>query len=452
MEVGRPNPALHQSLWQAMNRQSELSLPKPLIFSVDAVDYFNFPITLQTYLYCSTRRNLPHYSPTWACLRIPAPLRPHFRIAPGFSRIPREWLISPVSRRSKRDNSTLPRMSQTSRRKRWLIAALKITVAAVIITILARRVMHGDVFERLLSERKDWTFLFIGWALVLSGFSLSFVRWYIFVRALGLDFQLRDAFRLGTLGFMLNQVSPGSIGGDLLKAVFIAREQHGNRTEAVATVVVDRAVGLFAMLIVGSIGLLLVDLQESDQQLLEKMRLIVWSALAIGVVSFSWAMSPWATGPRVREFADRLPLVGHTLTRLIEATATYHQRRSSVFAGLGLAMVTHTLLIFALWFTNKALPVYPLTLMQNASIVPPCLLAATLPVSPGGLGTTEGAFEFFYSSMGAPQGEGTIVALAYRVMTYAFAAVGACYYATARKKIDTLLHDAEELAEELDES
>ena len=52
--------------------------------------------------------------------------------------------------------------------------------------------------------------------------------------------------------------------------------------------------------------------------------------------------------------------------------------------------------------------------------------------------------------MGATKGDGTVVALAYRAMTYAFAAVGACYYVTARKKIDTLLHDAEELAEELD--
>jgi hypothetical protein len=35
-------------------------------------------------------------------------------------------------------------------------------------------------------------------------------------------------------------------------------------------------------------------------------------------------------------------------------------------------------------------------------------------------------------------------------MTYVVAAIGACYYLTARKKIDTLLHEAEELADELE--
>jgi hypothetical protein len=35
-------------------------------------------------------------------------------------------------------------------------------------------------------------------------------------------------------------------------------------------------------------------------------------------------------------------------------------------------------------------------------------------------------------------------------MSYFFAAVGACYYLTARKKIDVMLHEAEKLADELD--
>ena len=342
-------------------------------------------------------------------------------------------------------------MSVDSHHKKLLIAIAKVALAAVILFFLFGRIQDSDGFSRLVSEPKNWLYLILGWMLVLVGFSLSFVRWYLFVRALGLDFHLRDALRLGTLGYMFNQVSPGSIGGDLLKAVFIAKEQHGKRTEAVATVIIDRAVGLYAMLIVGGIGLLLVELQESDQELIERMRLIVWSALGIGTLGFAWALSPLATGRRVRETADQLPLVGHTLTRLIDAAATYHQRRGYVFAGLGLAMTTHTMLVSAFWFTSQALPVFKPTFTQNASIVPPCLLAGTIPLTPGGLGTLEATVEFFYTKIGATEGDGTIVALAFRTMTYAFAAVGACYYVTARKRIDTMLQEAELLAEEMEE-
>ena len=347
--------------------------------------------------------------------------------------------------------STPPRlasMSHHSISRKWLVAIAKIAIAAVILYYLFGRIQTSDGFSRLLEEPKNWGYLAAAWAMVLVGFSISFVRWYLFVRALGLDFHLRDAFRLGTLGYMFNQVSPGSIGGDLLKAVFIAREQQGNRTEAVATVLIDRAVGLYAMLIVGGFGLLVLDDQLTDQALADNLRFVVWSALGVATLGFAWAMSPLATGTKVRELADRVPLVGHTITRLIDATATYHQRRSYVFTGLLLGVATHSLLIASYWLISQGLPVFRPTLTQCASVVPPCLLAGTLPLTPGGIGTLEATVEYFYSRIGAPEGDGTIVALAFRAMMYAFAAVGAVYYVSARKQIDSMLHEAEEMAEE----
>jgi uncharacterized protein (TIRG00374 family) len=341
-------------------------------------------------------------------------------------------------------------MGHLSHKQKMLLAALKVLLALVILGYLFARIQASSGFSRLASEPKHWPSLAAAQALVLLAFTLSFVRWFLLVRGLHLEFHLRDALRLGTLGFMFNQVSPGSVGGDLLKAVFIAKEQHGRKTEAVATVVIDRVVGLYAMLVVGSLGLALVSQQISQHALVQKLQVVVWSALAVGTLGFAWVMSPLATGKRVRGLADRLPAVGHTVTQLIDATVIYRSRRGYVFAALGLAMLTHCLLILAFWCTSQGLPVYEPTFPENASIVPPSLVAGALPLTPGGLGTMEAAIEFFYVTLGAQKGDGTIVALAYRAMTYVVAAIGACYYLTARKKIDTLLHEAEELAEELE--
>lgn len=341
-------------------------------------------------------------------------------------------------------------MSHPSKRRRWLIALVKLAIAVAILYFLFGRIQSSDGFSRLVSEPKNWYYLGAACAAVMVGFSLSFVRWCLLVRALGMDFHLRDAFRLGTLGFMFSQISLGSIGGDLLKAVFIAREQHGKRTEAVATVLIDRAIGMHAMLIIGSLGLLLVETQMTDEALVRHLRWVVWTALGVLTLGFVWAMSPLATGQRVRDTADKVPLIGHTLHRLIDATATYHQRKRSVLACLCLGMVTHMLLISAFWLIGLGLPIHKPSLAECASVVPPCLLAGTLPVTPGGIGTLEGAVEFFYSKIGAADGDGTFVALAYRAMVYVLAAVGAGYYLTARKKIDSLLEEAEELAEEME--
>ena len=339
-------------------------------------------------------------------------------------------------------------MPHLSPSQKTLLAVVKVVLAAVILVFLFYRIQGAQGFERLLNDPKNWNFLALAQGLVLVAFSLSFVRWYLLVRGLDLEFQLRDAFRLGTLGFMLNQVSPGSVGGDLIKAVFIAREQPGKKTEAVATVLVDRVIGLYAMLLIASLGLALAGQTFDSEKLLSSLQTVVWSAALCGTLGLAFVLSPWATGKRARALADRLPVIGHTVTRLIEAADVYRSRRRYLFAGFGLALTTHCLLITAFWFISRGLPVCGPTFAQNASIVPIALVAGALPLTPGGLGALEGGLELLYSSVGAGEGDGTIVALAYRAMTYAFASIGGFYYFSSRKKVNDLLHEAEVLGEE----
>jgi len=319
----------------------------------------------------------------------------------------------------------------------------------VILGFLLQRIQGASGFERLLKEPKDWLFLALAQGLVLIAFSLSYVRWYLLVRGLNLEFHLRDAFRLGTLGFMLNQVSPGSVGGDLIKAVFIAREQPEKRTEAIATVLVDRVIGLYAMLLIASLGLALAGQTLDSTNLLNSLQAVVWSAALCGTLGLALVLSPLATGKHARALAEKLPALGHTVLRLIEAADVYRSRRSYLFAGLGLALATHCLLITSFWCISHGLPVRGSTFSQNASIVPIALVAGALPFTPGGLGALEGSMELLYHSIDAGKGDGTIVALAYRAMTYVFAGIGACYYFSSRKKVGDLLHEAETLADRM---
>ena len=64
---------------------------------------------------------------------------------------------------------------------------------------------------------------------------LSFARWFVLVRALDLPFTPFNALRLGLLGFFWSTFFPGSVGGDVVKAYSISREQK-RRSVAVATV------------------------------------------------------------------------------------------------------------------------------------------------------------------------------------------------------------------------
>src|SRR5207237_1407470 len=108
------------------------------------------------------------------------------------------------------------------------------------------------VFERPV----DWHFLVLAGVLGLASVLLTFVRWYFLVRAQELPFTLPSALRLGMIGFYLSTFLPGAVGGDIIKAAFIAREQS-RRTVAVTTVIMDRVIGLCGLVwlvaVIGSI-------------------------------------------------------------------------------------------------------------------------------------------------------------------------------------------------------
>jgi hypothetical protein len=336
-----------------------------------------------------------------------------------------------------------------SKRIQTLITLLKIILAAGILTYLVVRLQSQSGFTRLVQEPKHWGLLLAAAMLVTVAFTLSFVRWYLLVRALKLDFHLRDALRLGSLGYLLNFISPGSVGGDLFKAVFLAREQPGQQAAAVASIVIDRAVGLYAMLLVACLGLYFAEGVFFTSVALRTIASTIRIVALIGTVSVALLMFPGTTGSRVQKIASGLPMVGETLTRLIQAAGAYRHHRLILFSAIAIALMTHCLIVTAFWAIEQGLPVYAATFRENLVLVPTSLLAGVIPATPSGLGTMEAAVELLYRKTGAADGDGTMVALAYRVATLVMASVGVVYYLTARKKVGDLIHQADELADEL---
>ena len=342
-------------------------------------------------------------------------------------------------------------MSEQFHHRRLLVQGAKLLLAVGILIVLFYSLRGNDVFVRLWYERKDWRLLGLAQCLVIAAISLNFLRWFLLVRALELDFHLRDAFRLGALGHLLNQVSPGSIGGDLFKAMFIAREQPNRRTEAVATVLIDRVVGLYGILVVATAGQMIAGRGMELTGALKTLAMVVAAFAGIGTLGIALLMTPAFTGPRVREFAARFPGIGGTLARLIDAAAAYRSRRRYLFAAILAACCTHTLLVTAIWLIGRGLPVDAPNLGTTFLVGPLSLCASAIPLTPSGLGTFEAAMEELYRLVGCAAGTGASVAITYRAMTYVMAMLGAVYYLNARKTVSAVLHEAEELEEEMEE-
>ena len=339
-------------------------------------------------------------------------------------------------------------MKHQSRGLKTAIVASKVLLAVAIVTYLVVKVQGDAGFTRLYREPKVWPLLAASLAMILVAFSCSFVRWFLLVRGLGLSFHLSDAFRLGSLGFMLNQVMPGSVGGDLFKAAFIAHEQPGRRTEAVATVIIDRFIGLVAMLVVASLALFVAGRALSPSPVFGSLKVFIWVSAAGGCGAVMALSSRLVSGVRVQQRMRKVPYIGHSLSRLVAGLHQFASRRSYLAGAFALATVTHGLFITSMWCIAQGLPIASPSFIENAAIVPVALVAGSMPLTPGGLGLTETALAKLYLAIGLAESDGALVALCYRALTYAVAGIGAIYYLSAKRRIDRLILEAEDLSDD----
>jgi glycosyltransferase 2 family protein len=329
------------------------------------------------------------------------------------------------------------------RPKTIAIAILKFAISLGIIAYLAHSAR--STLANFHEQPKDLRLLGLGWALSMLAVCVSFFRWFLLVRALGLAFRVQDAFRLGFLGYLLNFISVGSIGGDLFKAVFIAHEQRGHRAEAVASVIVDRIVGMYALLIVGTLGaivLLVSDQPRSDfvNGLIEMTML----GLAIATVIVILLIGPSWLSRRLAGMVRRLPLIGRPLGAVVRAAHLYHGQWGVLLCCTMLSLISHSLSTLTIYSIARGLPEQQPTLSEHFVIVPLGNAAAALPLPMGALGTTEYVLDKLYQEFAdSKPGVGLMAALGYRLVTLVIAGVGACYYLASRRTVAAVLEEAE---------
>src|SRR4029077_15359906 len=116
---------------------------------------------------------------------------------------------------------------------------------------------NEKALAQIAAAPKNWNYALLAFALIGGSTLITFGRWYLLVRAQQFPFRLRDAIRYGFVGLVTNYIAPGSAGGDLFKAVLLARNQTSRRYAAFATVILDRILGLLALFLVGVVATLL---------------------------------------------------------------------------------------------------------------------------------------------------------------------------------------------------
>ncbi len=267
----------------------------------------------------------------------------------------------------------------------------------------------------------------------LSAILLTFCRWYLLVRMQNLPLSLSEAFRLGAVGFFFNTFLPGSVGGDIVKAAILARRES-RPVSAVATVFLDRAIGLWTLIAFACVTATLFSLPGVWPG--EAPLPFEWIALTTGV-SLAGSAVLWLSLGRSPVHEERfacwlrqLPRVGNAAAEVWQVLLLTRRRPRKLLAAMGLSGVSHVGFVVTFYLCSQTLTPSALSdrcvpsLMQHFLIVPVGLLIRAIPISPGGMGISELGFAELYRRFGYPGANGVLAALVYRVVQWLLGLIG----------------------------
>jgi len=275
-----------------------------------------------------------------------------------------------------------------------VLTLFRFAIGASLLAYLAK---SGIVDFRALSKLfTAWPITFAAVTLLLMDSALMSVRLSWLFRPQGLNLRFGTSLKLSLVGFFFATFLPGAAGGDLSKLFYTTRGNGGRRITIMTVVLLDRAIGLFSLLLLPLIFVPMFSQRLTSESALRSVLLTV-ALLSLGM----------SAGFLTCLFSDRFMVFIPSITRnrLIEnrvvqqilgTITTYRKNCGVLFLAFGVSLLANFLLVFVTML--GALAVAPSSWSPRMFLVVPIgHIVNSLPLTPGGLGVGETAFNALFN-------------------------------------------------------
>lgn len=281
-----------------------------------------------------------------------------------------------------------------------MLARLAITVA--ILAYLAMRIDMGEAARATAAISMPHLVL----VLMMVGLdrAVMILRWVLLLRASGISIATADAGRLFLVSSFVGSFLPAGIGADAARAYGLARDSTTG-SEALASVAVDRLLGIVSLVLMAIIGVIAwtPDPRDGPSTLLGaswQLPAAIAVALAACVAAF-WA-DAW-----LRFFIPthrHEGVITRRLLRITDAVGRYRHRRGVLVHVLVWSIVVQVLRISQAYLLAVGLGMtVPFTYFLL--FMPVALLLLLLPISVSGFGLPQGGIVWMLQPAGVPESQ-----------------------------------------------
>ena len=282
----------------------------------------------------------------------------------------------------------------------------------------------------------------ISWIMIF----ISSLKWRIL---LGEDVRIGYLMRLYTISYFINLFAPSVAGGDLARSYTLGKNIN-NQAGALSATYLERLTGFVTMVALAFIFTICGVSVAAGLEL--SVYGVTLFAAALVVASFS--RIPFDTLrmislPILRSLMLRSPILRSWKFEgfVLKASAFYDKiygnfqylrsNKRALVLTLALSLCYHVIAVVNTYVAGVAIGWEADNFWQLFVVVPLILTVASVPISPNGIGITEGAFVYFLTKIGATHEQSLSIALLLRAKSVVLAMLGyfLMLYAAPRENV-----------------
>jgi uncharacterized protein (TIRG00374 family) len=220
-------------------------------------------------------------------------------------------------------------------------------------------------------------------------------KWHGLLVVKGIDIPALNLLAITLVGKFWGMFLPSSVGVDVVRGYYLYR-YIGRGADSVSSVLVDKIIALWALLLIGSIGLIVyggvLDGPEIGLYLFAVMGLTgLCLYLAVRPGFASW-VSAWLP----RFFGEK---VGTGLGKLYDSFLAYQAYPAALVKCFVLALLMQFIRVVSAWTMANALGI-DIPFIYYVLIIPVSMILIMLPISIGGFGLREGVLVGLFALAG----------------------------------------------------
>jgi glycosyltransferase 2 family protein len=314
--------------------------------------------------------------------------------------------------------------SESSPARRYVLLAVKLSVSIALLAILFSRIDVGALWDKARDASLPW--LLVALLIYALNVLTATWRWHLLLAAQDVAVPTRKLLGSYLVASFFNNFLPSNIGGDVIRISDTAR-LAGSKTLATTVILVDRGLGLMALVLVAALGATAAGRMHPAAMPIWPVWL--WAGFLVGAAASAPAVfAPDGFGRLLQPLTVFHPeWVGERIETLTGALARFREQPRALAGCFGGAVFVQGTMVVFYFVVAYALHLN-LAFSDISVIVPVSFVVQMLPVSVNGFGVREATFSFYFQRIGQPIESALLMSLVAQALIMLFSLSGAAVY------------------------